>query len=328
MAGNSRYLRTTGQHAIIAPDGWTPGAFILSIGGAEQSHVNLARPEEIFYEYLRRIGHVVDLAAPTGQPIAALHLGAGALTLARYIQVTRPGSVQHAVELERELLDYVLQQLPLPSGSTLTTHIGDARDVLNQLEPDLSFHAIILDIFSGPEAPEHIACTEFYQEAIARLRPGGVLVVNVGDEPALSLVRSQVRALRCALTDRRTSFPGSPGTPESHLAPDATGAPDSPGTPDSTGARGAPASSGSPRPEDGGGISASAWANSRGGDVAAFAETGMFAGRYPGNIILIGTSGRWPSTWTAELTARGPHPATVLTGVELDAIAGGAPLNG
>ncbi|MCY0905484.1 spermidine synthase [Arthrobacter sp. H14-L1] len=275
MAGNSRYLRTSGQHATITPDGWTQGAFILSIGGAEQSHVDLARPEEIFYEYLRRIGHLVDLVAPTGQPIAALHLGAGALTLARYIQATRPGSVQHAVELERELLDYVLQQLPLPAGSTLTTHIGDAREVMKQLAPDLSFDVIILDIFSGPEAPEHIACTEFYQEAIARLRPSGVLVVNVGDEPALTLVRSQVSALRRALADTRMSPQDSPV-----------------------------------------------------GNVAAFAETGMFAGRYPGNIILIGTTGRWPSTWTAELTARGPHPATVLTGVELDPIAGGAPLNG
>jgi hypothetical protein len=51
-------------------------------------------------------------------------------------------------------------------------------------------------------------------------------------------------------------------------------------------------------------------------DVAAFAETGMFAGRYPGNIILTGTQSAWPDAWTAALTARGPHPAKVLVGVE------------
>ncbi len=114
--GPVRFLRTTGQHATIEPDSFTEGGFVLSIGGAEQSHVNLADPEDIFYEYLRRIGHVVDLAAPWGEPVHALHLGAGALTLARYIQATRPGSVQYAVELERELLDFVLQELPLPDG--------------------------------------------------------------------------------------------------------------------------------------------------------------------------------------------------------------------
>ena len=45
---------------------FTDGGFVLSIGGAEQSHVDLADPEDIFYEYLRRIGHVVDLAALRG----------------------------------------------------------------------------------------------------------------------------------------------------------------------------------------------------------------------------------------------------------------------
>lgn len=231
------------------------GGFILSIGGAEQSHVNLAEPSDIFYEYLRRIGHVVDLAAEPGKPINALHLGAGALTLARYIQATRPGSEQHAVELERELLDFVLQKLPMPAGTTLTTHIGDARDSLVELPARVMFDVVILDIFSGPEAPAHIACRGFYEEAAARLRPEGVLIVNVGDEPALTLVRSQVAALRQAMPD-----------------------------------------------------------------VAAFAETGMFAGRYPGNIILVGTRKPWSSEWTAQLLARGPHPATVLTGVELDRI--------
>ncbi|MFJ4168710.1 spermidine synthase [Paenarthrobacter sp. NPDC089714] len=227
------------------------------MGGAEQSHVNLANPAEIFYEYLRRIGHVVDLAAAPGTPISALHLGAGALTLARYIQATRPGSGQHAVELERELLDFVLHRLPMPDGTRLTTHIADARAALAELPAELRFDVVILDIFSGPDAPAHIACTGFYEEAARRLNPNGVLIVNVGDEPALTLVRSQVKAMREAMAD-----------------------------------------------------------------VAAFAETGMFEGRYPGNIILVGTQTRWSPAWTSELLARGPHPATVLTGVDLDKISG------
>lgn len=253
----SRYLRTTGQHAVIEPDAYTNDGFVLSIGGAEQSHVDLAEPEEIFYEYLRRIGHMVDLAAPWGEPITALHLGAGALTLARYVQATRPGSVQYAVELERELLDFVLEHLPLPEGTELHTLIGDARESLAELPAELRFDVVILDIFSGPEAPEHLACTEFYAEAAALLSERGVLIVNVGDEPGLTLVRSQVAALRRAMTD-----------------------------------------------------------------VAAVAESGMFTGRYPGNIILAGTQKPWPAEWTAALTARGPHPAKVLAGVELDPFSG------
>jgi spermidine synthase len=253
----SRYLRSAGQHAVIEPDTYTDGGFVLSIGGAEQSHVDLADPEDIFYEYLRRIGHLVDLAGPWGEPVTALHLGAGALTLARYIQATRPGSLQYAVELERELLDFVLEQLPLPEGTRLHTVIGDARAALAELPAEVRFDVVILDIFSGPEAPEHLACTEFYAEAAALLSERGVLIVNVGDEPGLTLVRSQVAALRRAMTD-----------------------------------------------------------------VAAVAESGMFTGRYPGNIILAGTQKPWPAEWTAALTARGPHPAKVLAGVELDPFSG------
>ena len=251
----TRFLQGIGKHASIEQDAYTQGGYVLSIGGAEQSHVNLADPHEVFYEYLRRIANVVDVAAPPGQPVHALHLGAGALTLARYIQATRPGSRQYAVELERELLDFVLQQLPLPEGTELTAVIGDARDSLADLPAGLCFDVIILDIFSGPEAPAHIACTEFYEEAADRLAPGGVLIVNVGDEPGLTLVRSQVAAMQKVFLS-----------------------------------------------------------------VTATAETGMFAGRYPGNIVLVGMQQAWPEEWTASLKSRGPHPANVLAGVELDAL--------
>ncbi|MCQ1953011.1 fused MFS/spermidine synthase [Arthrobacter sp. zg-Y238] len=194
----SRLLRGIGAHATITEDGFTPGAYILSIGGAEQSHVDLARPQEIFYEYLRRIGNVLDLAAPAGEPLRALHLGAGALTLTRYLQATRPGSEQAAVELERELLDFVLAHLPLPEGTRLETVIGDARESLDRFD-GRSFDAIVLDIFAGPDAPAHLATSDFYAELIALLSPAGVLLVNVGDDPPLAFARRQVRELQAAL---------------------------------------------------------------------------------------------------------------------------------
>lgn len=257
MSVPSRYLRTSGVHATIEPDPWNPQAAVLSIDGAEQSHVNLAAPQEVFYEYLRRIANAIDLLKPAGEAITALHLGAGALTLARYVQATRPGSVQHAVELERELLDFVLEQLPLPAGTDLTSHVGDARGKLAQLPADMMFDAVIVDIFSGPEAPAHLACADFYREAAAKLAPGGILAVNVGDEPGFTLVASQTRALQEVMPH-----------------------------------------------------------------MAAYGTSMLFSRRYPGNIILLGSRDAWPAGWTQQLTAAGPHPATVLTGVELDELTG------
>lgn len=257
MPTPGRYLRTSGVHATIEPDLWNPDAAVLSIDGAEQSHVFLAEPQKVFYEYLHRIANAIDLLKSPGEPIAALHLGAGALTLARYIQATRPGSVQHAVELERELLDFVVEQLPLPAGTDLTGHVGDAREELAQLPAHLRFDAVIVDIFSGPEAPAHLACADFYREAAALLAPGGILAVNVGDEPGFTLVSSQVKALQEAMPH-----------------------------------------------------------------VAAYGTTMLFTRRYPGNIILLGSKEAWSGDWPQQLIAAGPHPATVLTGVELDELSG------
>ncbi|KAD4007155.1 SAM-dependent methyltransferase [Arthrobacter yangruifuii] len=193
----SRLLRGIGAHATITEDGFTPGAYVLSIGGAEQSHVDMARPQEIFYEYLRRIGNVLDLAAPSGEPLRALHLGAGALTLTRYLQATRPGSAQVAVELERELLDFVLAHLPLPEGTELETVIGDARESLDRFAGQ-QFDAIVLDIFAGADAPGHLTTSDFYTELATLLSPAGVLLVNVGDDPPLAFARRQVRELQAA----------------------------------------------------------------------------------------------------------------------------------
>jgi len=89
---------------------------MLLIDGVPQSHVDLDDPRYLEFEYVRRLGHVIDTAAPATQPLHVLHLGAGALTLARYVAATRPGSEQLAVEIDAALVDLVRLRLPLPRG--------------------------------------------------------------------------------------------------------------------------------------------------------------------------------------------------------------------
>ena len=125
-----------GQRAEIHPDGFSDHGYVLEIGGAEQSHVDIADPGYVFYEYLRRIANTVDALAPAGEPITAAHLGAGALTLVRYIQATRPGSRQVAVDIEPELMGFVTDRLPLPAGTDCQLVVGDAREQLANL-PEL-----------------------------------------------------------------------------------------------------------------------------------------------------------------------------------------------
>ena len=41
-----------------------PRAWTLLVDGAPQSHVDLDDPRYLEFEYMRRLGHLVDLAAP------------------------------------------------------------------------------------------------------------------------------------------------------------------------------------------------------------------------------------------------------------------------
>lgn len=193
-------LSVSGASARIVPDPVeetpaTPGtSWILEIDGREQSHVDLADPTSIRYEYLRRIANLLDTVAPAAEPLRVLHLGAGALTLARYVQATRPGSPQVAVEIERELPDLVLRALPLPAGSDVTIQVADARDAVEAMNAE-RFDAVVLDVFDGADSPAHLATEAFYRLLLDRLTERGVLAVNVGDEPGLRFWARQALAL-------------------------------------------------------------------------------------------------------------------------------------
>ena len=60
----------------------------LLVDGTAQSHVDPDDPTRLFFEYVRRIGHVIDAMGLPGSPLRVLHLGAGAFTLARYLAAT------------------------------------------------------------------------------------------------------------------------------------------------------------------------------------------------------------------------------------------------
>lgn len=190
----SQWLSIRQAHAVIETDPLIAGAKVLSIGDAPQSHVNMDYPSEIAYEYLARIANHVKVLYPTAEPLRLLHLGAGALTLARWAGQQYLGSTQVAVDLERELVDFVLRELPLPTGTHLNTITADARSVLTSELANETYDVIVLDIFSGPDAPEHLTTPDYYGLLSSRLSPEGVLFVNIGDDPPLRFTDSQVAA--------------------------------------------------------------------------------------------------------------------------------------
>jgi spermidine synthase len=193
-------VRTTHGTAELLADADRDGAWVLLVDDTPQSHVDLDDPTHLEFEYVRRMGHALDLAAPPGTPVDALHLGGGALTLPRYLAVTRPGSRQRVVEIDEPLTDLVRTHLPLPRGARVRVRADDARTAL-ATRPDASADVVVCDVFAGARTPAHLTSAEFTAEVRRVLRPGGTYLVNVADGPPLRFARRQVATIRTAFPE-------------------------------------------------------------------------------------------------------------------------------
>ena len=187
-------VRGIRDRAELLRDADRRAAWMLLIDGVPQSHVDLEDPGYLDFEYVRRLGHVIDAAAPAGQRLRVLHLGAGALTLARYVAVTRPGSPQLAVEVDAALVDLIRLRLP-PRNPRLRVRVGDARAELERLRAG-SFDVVIADVFAGGRTPAHLTSAEFWTAARRAVRSAGVVAANVADGPPLAHARAQVATAR------------------------------------------------------------------------------------------------------------------------------------
>jgi spermidine synthase len=156
-------------------------SWTLLIDDVPHSHVDLGDPEYLEFEYIRRLGHVLDTARPG--PLRVLHLGAGALTLARYLAATRPGSAQLAIDNDPELIELVRAQLPLPRGHRIRVRIGDARAELDTLR-DAFYDIVIADVFTAGRTPASLTSAEFAAGVARVLREDGIFAANVADGPA------------------------------------------------------------------------------------------------------------------------------------------------
>ncbi|MGW3386675.1 spermidine synthase [Streptomyces cinereoruber] len=180
-----------GGLAELVPDRERPRARTLLLDGAPQSHVDPDDPTYLSFEYQRRLGHVVDLAAPPNRPLQAVHLGGGALTLARYVAATRPRSTQQVVELDEALVRFVRRELPLDPGARIRVRSADARAGLAKVQDGWA-DLIIADVFAGARTPAHLTSTEFLAEVRRALRPGGLYAANLADGPPLAHLRGQI----------------------------------------------------------------------------------------------------------------------------------------
>ncbi len=188
-----RYPTDTGTAELI-PDGDNPNGWLLMLNGVQSSHVDLADPLRLEFEYMRWIMALVADRWPPGAPLRTLSLGGAACAMPRYLVAAYPNSRNVVVEIDGKLATYVRDWFDLPRAPLLKIRVGEARQVTESLAGS-SRDLIIRDVFAGATTPRALTTAEFTAAARRVLSPGGVYAVNCGDSPALATARREAATI-------------------------------------------------------------------------------------------------------------------------------------
>ena len=172
-----------------------PGSFVVRLSGMDQSYVDLDDPTRLVFDYVRRIGDVLDVCAPAGAPVRVVHLGGAGLTLPRYVATTRPRSPQVVLEPATSVTELVRRELPLPRQSGIKVRDVDGRSGLAALRDDHA-QVLVVDAFEDARVPGALASLEFFAEVGRVVEPTGLVVLNVTDRAPFGWTRRLVAGLR------------------------------------------------------------------------------------------------------------------------------------
>ncbi|MFN2469471.1 MAG: spermidine synthase [Gaiellaceae bacterium] len=124
------------------------------------------------------------LAVPPllGRPLERVGiLGNAGGTTARALGVYFPRAIVDGVELDPVVTWAGRRFLGLGDNSRLRVHTADARPFLRRT--DERYDLVVVDAYRPPYVPFYLATREFFQLVRERLRPGGIVALNVATVP-------------------------------------------------------------------------------------------------------------------------------------------------
>lgn len=181
---------------IVASD--RPGAYLLRMDGLDQSYVDLTDPTRLVFDYVQRIGEVIDAHAAPGRALRVLHIGGAGLTLPRYVAATRPGSTQVVLEPDAALTEQVRAALPLPARSGIKIRPIAGRTGIAAVR-ESSQDLVVLDAFADGRLPADLSTRELFAQVRRVLAVGGLLAANLVDRAPFRHSRRVIAAVRAEL---------------------------------------------------------------------------------------------------------------------------------
>jgi spermidine synthase len=162
---------------------WDRSLVTVVVDGQPQSAVDLDDPERLDFEYVQHLALCVDTLAPSSV-IRVTHVGGAAMTLARWVAHTRPGSPQIVLEPDAALTDLVRRELPLPRGHRIRVRAVRGEDGVRDLR-DASADVVVVDAYADGRVPAGLTTVEWLSQARRVTGPDGLLLVGLADEPGL-----------------------------------------------------------------------------------------------------------------------------------------------
>ncbi|HWG54911.1 MAG TPA: fused MFS/spermidine synthase [Gaiellaceae bacterium] len=117
-------------------------------------------------------------------------LGNAGGTTARALGVHYPGAEVDGVELDPAVSEVGRRYFGMMDNPRLRVHDADARPFLRAT--DGRYDLIVADAYHQPYVPFYLATREFFELARDRLRPGGILALNVAGVPGDTTLRDEI----------------------------------------------------------------------------------------------------------------------------------------
>lgn len=192
VAGTGPCETETQYHCVIVAHDDDPATGrTLILDRLHNSYVDLADPTYLRFRYIQLMADIIEASVEPG-PIGTVSIGGGGMTLPGYVEATRPGSTNVALEIDGGVVEVARAEMGL--SDQIEVLVGDARLTLPSLA-ESSADVVIGDAFSGASVPWHLTTVEYLQEISRVLTPGGVYTINVIDFDRLEFVRSTAATL-------------------------------------------------------------------------------------------------------------------------------------
>ncbi|HEU4331881.1 MAG TPA: fused MFS/spermidine synthase [Lapillicoccus sp.] len=156
------------------------GGVTVVVEGTPQSYVQPDDPLLLVFEYVQHFALVVG-SLPAG-PLAVTHVGGAGLTFPRWVEATRPGSPQIVLEPDVELTEIVRRELPLPRRHRIRVRPVDGVTGMRALG-GASADVVVVDAYARGRVPAELTTVEYLTDVRRVLRPSGVVMLNIADQP-------------------------------------------------------------------------------------------------------------------------------------------------